>query len=56
MKLLIVDDDILIRKSLSFALASESDIEVVGTAPDGSTAIEQCRVHQPDIEIGRAHV
>lgn len=45
MKLLIVDDDILIRKSLSFALASESDIEVIGTAPDGSTAIEQCRVH-----------
>lgn len=51
MKLLIVDDDILIRKSLSFALASESDIEVVGTAPDGSTAIEQCRVHQPDIVL-----
>lgn len=51
MKLLIVDDDILIRKCLSFALASESDIEVVGTAPDGSTAIEQCRVHQPDIVL-----
>ena len=51
MKLLIVDDDILIRKSLSFALASESDIEVVGTAPDGSTAIEQFRVHQPDIVL-----
>lgn len=49
MKLLIVDDDALIRKSLSLTLERESDIAVVGTASDGAEAIELCKTLNPDI-------
>jgi len=49
MKLLIVDDDPLIRKSLSLTLAREADITVVGTAADGAEALEMCEAHTPDI-------
>ena len=33
-KVLIVDDSAIVRKLLGEALSGESDIEVVGTAPD----------------------
>jgi len=49
MKLLIVDDDPLIRKSLSLTLAREDDITVVGTASDGAEALEMCGALTPDI-------
>ena len=49
MKLLIVDDDALIRKSLSLMLAREDGITVVGTATDGAEAIKLCRAHEPDV-------
>jgi len=49
MKLLIVDDDALIRKSLSLTLARENDITVVGTASDGAEAVQLCEKLSPDI-------
>ncbi|MCL2827928.1 MAG: response regulator transcription factor [Oscillospiraceae bacterium] len=49
MKLLIVDDDPLIRKSLSLTLAREDDIAVVGTAADGAEALAMCETYTPDI-------
>ncbi|MCL2562685.1 MAG: response regulator transcription factor [Oscillospiraceae bacterium] len=49
MKLLIVDDDPLIRKSLSLTLAREEDITVVGTASDGAEAVELCETLAPEI-------
>ena len=49
MKLLIVDDDVLIRKSLSLAISREDDIEVVGTAADGVEATQMCEKFSPDI-------
>jgi len=49
MKLLIVDDDPLIRKSLSLTLSRESDITVVGVAADGSEALEMCDTLAPDL-------
>ena len=49
MKLLIVDDDPLIRKSLSLTLSRESSIAVVGTAADGSEALAMCETLAPDI-------
>ncbi|MCL2391123.1 MAG: response regulator transcription factor [Oscillospiraceae bacterium] len=49
MKLLIVDDDALIRKSLSLTLSRASDITVVGTASDGAEAIELCKTLTPDM-------
>jgi len=49
MKLLIVDDDALIRKSLSLTLSQENDIIVVGTASDGAEALHLCKENSPDI-------
>ena len=51
MKIIIVDDDELIRESLSLTLSLESDIEVVGEAEDGIVAVELCKRAQPDIVL-----
>ncbi|MCL2864348.1 MAG: response regulator transcription factor [Lachnospiraceae bacterium] len=51
MKLLIVDDDALIRKSLSLTLAKEEDITVVGTAEDGGRAVEMCKEENPNVVL-----
>jgi len=47
-KLLIVDDDPLIRKSLEISLSREADIAVIGLANDGTEAIEICNNNLPD--------
>ena len=49
MKLLIVDDDPLIRKSLSLTLSREDDITVVGSASDGAEALALCERLKPEI-------
>ena len=51
MKLLIVDDDSLIRKSLSMTLSREDDITVVGCAEDGAKALELCAQENPDVVL-----
>ncbi|MCL2568889.1 MAG: response regulator transcription factor [Oscillospiraceae bacterium] len=51
MKVLIVDDDPLIRKSLSLMLGREADIAVVGTATHGAEAFEMCGAHLPDVVL-----
>ena len=51
MRLLLVDDDKLIRKSLSINLGKEPDIEVVGDAEDGAEAIKMCDQLTPDIVL-----
>ena len=49
MKLLIVDEDALIRKSLSIMLSRQEDINVCGTAANGGEAVEMCRELEPDV-------
>lgn len=49
MKIIIVDDDLLICKSLTIMLSKESDIEVLGTANNGEQAIDLCERTLPDI-------
>ena len=49
MKVLIVDDDSIIRESLSLMLTCENDITVCGTAENGVQAVEMCRAEQPDV-------
>ena len=49
MNLLIVDDDPLIRKSLSLTLSREEDITVIGCAADGGEAVKICGESPPDI-------
>ena len=51
MKLLIVDDDPLILKSLSITLSRENDITVIGGASDGIEALKICEEHTPDIVL-----
>jgi len=42
MRLLIVDDDLLIQHSLKKFLSKQEGVDVVGTASDGAEAIEMC--------------
>lgn len=51
MKILIVDDDALIRDSLKILLGLEDDIEVVGTASNGQEAFDLVREKRPDIVL-----
>lgn len=50
-RVLIVDDHALIREGLSQLFSLEGDIEVVGEAMDGFTALEQIRQVQPDVVL-----
>lgn len=49
MRLLIVDDDPLVCRSLQLLLVKEEDFEVVNTAGNGQAAIEICQLEQPDV-------
>lgn len=48
-RVLIVDDSAIVRKLLGEALAGESDIEVVGTAPDPYIARDKVLALSPDV-------
>lgn len=51
MKLLIVDDDPLVCRSLSLLLSQEEDVEVIGVAENGEEAIKRCQSSLPDIVL-----
>jgi DNA-binding NarL/FixJ family response regulator len=48
-RVLIVDDDALVRQGLRVILSAADDIEVVGEAAGGAEAVEFARRHRPDI-------
>lgn len=48
-RVLIVDDAVVIRKILSDVLSSDDDIEVVGTAANGNIAIQKITQVNPDV-------
>jgi len=48
-RVLIVDDSAIVRKMLTEALASEPDLEVVGTAPDPFIARDKIQTLHPDV-------
>lgn len=50
-RILIVDDHSLMRMGLSSLIASEKDMETVGEADNGQTAVELVRKLKPDIVI-----
>ena len=51
MKVLICDDQALIRDGLEMLLKLEKDVEVVGQAEDGAEAVELAAQHQPDLVL-----
>lgn len=51
LRVLVVDDQALMRSGFSMMLGVEADIEVVGDAADGTTAIEMCRRLRPDVVL-----
>lgn len=48
---LIADDQALVRRGFRMILEIEPDLEVVGEAPDGGTALAQARALQPDLVL-----
>jgi DNA-binding NarL/FixJ family response regulator len=55
-KVLIVDDQELIRASLSIVLGGETDFEIVGVAEHGQLAIELTKQHLPDVVLMDIHM
>ncbi|SOC08444.1 DNA-binding NarL/FixJ family response regulator [Ureibacillus xyleni] len=50
-RLLLVDDQELIRESLAFVLNTDEDIDVVGLAANGQEAIDLCEELQPTMVL-----
>jgi DNA-binding NarL/FixJ family response regulator len=48
-RLLIADDEALIRDGFRLILGAQSDLEVVGECADGAEAIELTHTHRPDL-------
>ena len=50
-RLLLVDDEWLVRAALRTIMAAYDDIEVVGEAEDGDQAVREARIHHPDVVL-----
>jgi len=50
-RVLVVDDQPLIRTAVGQLLRSEADIEVVGEADDGAKAVDLALAHHPDVVL-----
>ena len=50
-RVLVVDDQELFRRGLMLVLAGEDDLEIVGDAPDGATALAMVVERSPDVVL-----
>jgi DNA-binding NarL/FixJ family response regulator len=50
-RILVVDDHVLVRQGIAVLLGTEPDMKLVAEASNGRDAIQQFRVHRPDITL-----
>ena len=50
-RVLLVDDDALVRAGLRMILSSSEEMEVVGEAADGADAVAATQAHRPDVVL-----
>ena len=50
-RVLVVDDEAIVRDGLRAIVELESDLEVVAEAADGAEAVELARTHAPDVAL-----
>lgn len=56
MQILIAEDELLIRNSLSIVIAAQPDMKLVGTADNGLDALRLIVLHQPDLVLMDIHM
>jgi two-component system, NarL family, response regulator len=50
-RVLLVDDHLLLREGVAALLANQADLKLVGEAANGREAIDQYRRHRPDVTL-----
>lgn len=50
-KVLLADDQALIRQAFAALLSLENDLEVIGQASDGAEAVKLAARHRPDVIV-----
>jgi DNA-binding NarL/FixJ family response regulator len=50
-RVVLADDQALLRETFRILIDSNADLEVVGEAADGREAVQQARVHRPDVVV-----
>src|SRR5688572_2431859 len=55
-RVMLVDDQVLVRRGFSTLLAEFDDIEVVADTHDGDLAVNLCRERHPDVVLMDIHM